>query len=1420
MSVIYRLFFFFFSCCFFFFSSTWPAVLQPLSTLINTLYTSTAAAMQSLPPIRSAVANSSTTEDRGVSDVASLAATIKTRGTTASAADGINRNRLRQEAGRRVQHITHGVAEQQTYLHMLQHIREQFAHTSQEPLQPLVLPPQWPSTARPREPQKATFSHGIALYKNLQNRNDTACLADGGAATVPVKARRPSVRKATEVAAADSTASSVPTELPSTSTNFAREHRWETADVERRTFFQRRLPTHTPGSSAATVEEEEKSMSVFGGRRGSGDCLQEVDLSPLDGLPTLEAKVAYLLELETASRQHILAYEKWDQQVISEMMAVRYVTFVLKPCMDALRFEETEEREKIYQDEDCASFYLFHESPLITDISEEIKAMKARELQLDRILNVTATAAQPLRSSQPSGSVDDSNNVSMDSESAGCSRSSCTTVRGPNHSLTPVPSFSNAGSGAVPVTEARRILQQYVRQRHGSAIDAAVASATATTVLSPVSPSAAVKTWSPAANATYPGTADRDPVRRSSALVLPPLPSAHAPRRNAVGIADYVALLDECMSLREHLIRTEEQARDDLNRACYEEQQVVLEWQRRRVHLERLVYWRQQREVAVQDEVAALTEVNVGDPLDPKVALLLELLEGEEEDTRAAICDEERRCCEEELWATDKALRDRHARLQLEQACRTAFERDVQTAEALAAQRLLVAEEASARQVSEAAAMQQLTAELRHGMAQLHVLYEVSISPEREAALGVLQSAFRRSLRGQLGWRATNSAVGRAINDARNRKKIMSGKRALQSFKDTLAAEEAQLMAEQTAQDVREQHVLFTGEAADRVAISSEQDLIRQGIRRASVLHVAEVYRPIFQRLYVAEGKARMQLEVAEEVDDEALHRSHAALTDIVTRKARTRCEETASRKVLVAEERGLWRELRSTEADAREELRLQAEAEEATRQADRATFATAALQASRQYREAALAAYVRQMTDVELEMLGCGSADSAERWSICAEEAAAATLLFSSLSLQACEVYAQTLLMERQDEMSRTHRQALCVAETGRRADLLLNEAIEWEALQPMLTDALSGPLRDLIVRRGAVNAISTWYNALRNGDIGRAVSRRQLHEDLARYRDERNLREQLIAQRLHTQQVREQLDALMREVQQEEVEALQQQLDILVHREEPREREAIDAMQAIVFGIIVRNAEAHTADVRNQLVNTEALLWQQESYERKLLVKASRREFKELMEREKLQLNEDYFAARIQRTWAAYTARKRYAQAMAEQQSRLIALEQQARAAVQLEELEEVALRVCKPCDMTLFFHAHVQQSLWHAYEKLCATVLAATSAREWQERVLLLWEMRYDLCDCCLCAEEERARRVLVADFNKPFLLQGELVQTEAQERRSLAEERTAFLMRILAREEQACRQAVAAKEAEELAEAKKEIDETQSSAVPKP
>ncbi|KAG5473695.1 hypothetical protein LSCM1_04322 [Leishmania martiniquensis] len=1331
--------------------------------------------MESLPPIRASIrkgepnaaAPPTYTDAHGPFSCGLSGPTPK----TVSAEDGLNRNRLRQEAGRRVQHITCGVAERETYMDMLLHIEDRFAHTPHEELRPLVLPPQLPSIARPREPQAAKFSRGIAAcHRTDRGSSAGAPLSAAAVAGVPRYTGAGGNPAAAELAAKAST------EAPSASVSFTDAHGWEMPDLEDRAFFRRLMKGTQASAESSAVDSNAAAQAELSDQTAS---------SPLDLQPTLEKKCAYLSALEAAERQRVLACERWDHQVTLEMMAVHFVTFVLKPCMDVLRKEELEQREAIAQEEDRLSFYMFNDSPLALQVQEGRRAAEARELQLERILRLTpdaphssAPAETPPRVTPASSEAAALASVVTGGQQKGGSDGSRPSSSCSAHTPSPAATPPRPPHGTdVPSDEARRILRNYVVRRHGASLNAV-----GTRALTPQDDQVRPKTTM----STYPDPGECGTVRRSSMLILPPISSAQTPRRKAVGIADYVALLDDSTKHRRKIIKAEERCRGDLHQNFYEELQVVLEWQRRRMHLERLLYWRQQREAAVQEELEALTTITPVLRLDAQALRLLAALEEEEEAVRRSIWDEE--CVSlAALRQAGEDARNATNSIALQKRCMDALHSEVWTAEAAARRQLLAEEEADVRHRRECFLWEHLTAMLTTGTTQLRALWHLSQDSVQYAALRVLQKAFRRSLRGRLGWHFTHQVLGREVRFSRDTRKVAAGARALQSFKDTLSAERARLCEEQAQQHLHEQHAFIAYESGGRAAVCAEQEWHHKAIARAHVQHIEVVYAPLLTACVAEENEARLELEVEEELERNELLAVNATLIDVVYRKGIIQQEERAGRKSTVCEERVSWRRLVSAELDEHEEHRIDEETREEAHARDQAAFANAAEGEIRLHHERAMAAYAASMMGAFSELLSRQAGDDPTRRAIEQAEAVAAHKLLDSMATAQCAAYASALKQRREIELIKVHQQALLIGETEDRANILHEEAAAWAADEQELLNLLSGPLHDCIVRRGAVRAISTWYIAVRNGEVGRAVSRKRLREDLARHREERQLRSGQIAQRLHMQHVRSQLDLMLEEMQREQRKAMQQLLDKVVACEEPSGREQIESLQEIVFGVLERSAEAHLAEVRHGLVNTEALIWQQEAYEREVLKKTWRRTFEQLLERRNVQLNEDRFAVSIQRAWRGHAARMRCRRDMSTRRAQVTTLEAQARVAVVLEELEEAATQLYKPYLSASYLGTHAWQSLGRACDELAVAVVESTRAYEWSERAAILWEMRYEDCDPCLCEEEARARRALEARFHKPFQLQSELKEEERLHRTMLVRERALFLLRVLAREE---------------------------------
>ncbi|KAG5490522.1 hypothetical protein JKF63_00642 [Porcisia hertigi] len=1293
--------------------------------------------------------------------------------TTAATEEGINRKNLRREAGLRVQHIVCGVAESSTYKEVLVHIEDRFAHTSHAELRPLVQPSQLPSIVRPREPQAMKFLRAAPFFHKSDRERDPGLILPAAAlGSGPTYVGADGHRMAAEVGTEAST------ELPSSSTGFTEAHRWEMLGVADRVFFRH------------AVEDGQRSADGSAVHSGTARQLElycHAAPSPLDQLPTFQEKYAYLCELETAGRQCVISYESWDQHVILEMMAVQYVTFVLKPSIDLLRREESEQRDAIVHEQERLSYFMYNESPLALEVQEGKRAMKARELQLNRILQLTPAAPRHRRGPQSPAPADtaaraplvtvmipvtptpSSTATPLQSRAAreGAGLSSSISAR----EASPTPSLPPSGT-SVSSDEARRVLRSYVQRRHGASLNA-IGTLAATPQDSRI--------WSKNIMATFSSPSSNDNTRRTSVLVLPPISSAQAPRRNTIGIADCVALFDETMRHREQLISAEQRSRTAMYQSFDEEMQVVLEWQRRRMHLERLLYWRHQRELVLQEEVEALTTVTPA--LHQNAKALLKMLE-EEEDAARQKMEGEERASFNAVWQAHEELRHVCIIVALQRRCMAALDLRVWRVEAVARRRLVFNEESSLRNYRQRLYLESLSSTLTRASAQLRALSLVSVDPTQRKALRVLQNAFRLSLRGRLGWRYTHEILGREIRDSRNVRKIARGTAVFQSFKAVLSAEEARLSEEQAQQHLRERCALFSSESGYRTALLAQQEFARQVLTRERVLHVEEVYAPLFTGLVEGENEMRLVQEVEEELKREALFATNVALVDIIRRKDATAEEERVCRVSTRHQERASWSQLLSIQLDEREVHRINDETREAEWESARVAFAELAEKRIRHHHECAMMSCIAHLAEAVAELLSTEVMNDPIRRGIERAEATAAIGLLESMATAQCALYASVLTHRRQVELNKVHQQAICVEETESRADILREEATSWAFTELQLFDLFSGPLHDFIVRRSAVKSISVWYRALLDGTIGRAVSRQRLREDLARHREDRQLRSQRIAQRLHMEHVRRQLDTLMMEMRKEQLEAVQRQLDLLVQREEPRGREHIESLQMIIFGVLVSSEESQMTDVRRNISSSEALICWQDSERPEAPMKKWGRTSEEM--------SEDDFALRIQRAWRRRAARVQCKRMLALREQ-VAALEVQGRAAVELEELEAAATQLFKPCLSFFYLDTYVRRSLTRACVELAVANVDATQAQEWSDRLALLWDMRYDDCDLCLCEDEARSRRLLEAHFYRPFILQSELKEEEQHQRTMLVQERVFFLLRILVRKE--CKQRLA-------------------------
>lgn len=1062
--------------------------------------------------------------------------------------------------------------------------------------------------------------------------------------------------------------------------------------------------------------------------------------------------MVWMEAMEEKERQHLLAYERWDHQVLAEMVMVHYVTFVLKPLMDELRVDERDHRYSVQYEEEQQRYSLTHESPVSLAIAEERKAMKMRELQLLRIAGEQrkALAAGKKKTYATRGG-------------SGGAAAATGTAGGAGW----LPPVEHVPPGMADQLEARQLLRQYIDQRHGAQITAVASQQT-------LRPDRAVTT--------------------PSLPLVSPLP---APRRNVVGIANYISLLDLYMRERDQWIHAEQASRRDIGQLFFEEQQVVLEWQRKRMHLERLLYWRQQREVAMQAEVAHATAVPRKSDPDPKLLLLLEMLEEGEESDRDTLVGEEQAALLDlrRTWMEMSLLRRRTA---LTAEANATMKHEVWLCEDGERRQLLFQAEQDVRRLKEKEFLVQLQAACAANTHDLRELFSVSTDEAKYNATLVLQRAFRRSLSHELGWRATHRDLGRGFRLVRDERCIEAGRKSLGRFKAKLQAEEAALMAEEKAVFIQRQQAIAAMETKHRLSFLSSEQLDRTVMVRQHQRVVGMLFAPRFIALAEAAVTKAMEVEVAEEMERETIVAVRHHLTSIITAKRTCRHEERSGRRAVVLSEREAWSELLASIKDRCEEIRIAAEEEDQRRRAAVEAFAASSLQRVVEFSKYLVERHQGVILDIQVELLACAESDDTTREDILSEEEAALRVLWESWALEAALIERQVELSAHCTALQLAHQQATVIDELERRSAILQEEHAALDALLPQLSKLLEGPLRCAIERRCAVNAIGTWYTAVKAGHIGRAATNAYLRETLGQVREERAYEAKRLSHRLHVHQVRAELERTLTEMRRERVAVFSDGVAILVSREEPRERAGIEGMQEMIFGVLLRNAEADRDLVNRALLDREAVLWQEESYGRADIQREWMQFCRGQLTVAGRHLDPHYFARLLQRWWRGCLPRLQYWRMVVGQQKRFMALESMERAGVEAAALTESALVFAKPLMETQLLHCYHSMILPNLLYQWCRDLFHDLMREEAEERGNLLWEARYDLCDNYLMTREAVERKQLHLECFHFLHQETRLVSAEAEERVLLVHERTNFLLRLLLREERVCRRSVEVEE----------------------
>lgn len=1045
-------------------------------------------------------------------------------------------------------------------------------------------------------------------------------------------------------------------------------------------------------------------------------------------------QILRFLEIESAARQSIHATEGWDREVTYEMMLVHYVTSVLKPEMEDLLSEERFARGVILLDEETLRYELCSESGLAKTIKKYEEAIHIKTVKLARLERINNT--------YPVGEAKE----------------------GPQRPAPPSVVRIGPSSPKALESSARFILENYVRQRHFT------------------SAASAPKKFSIFSDSGL-FTPDRFCPFDSSA--------AAGGRRKTIGIAQLISLLDEDDRYRTLIVDSEVSQRSDLMSLAQEERNAVRGWLHKRMHMERLLYWRHEREQALNQEVTQLVEIP-DTRHDPELDRCAHLWTEEEAARRAEIEADER----DAAWQLQKVVDSFNSRLAVVN-CEYEHRRG---AEALfdkaTATKIPMIEQLERvdRGAIEFTYDSFIFSQVNSDRCRNRLLMSVSSNPTAYAALRVLQCFFRRSLRGMVGWRYTNAKIGREVRSRRDEIKINRGRAALSDYRKTLENERLALEEEIQAAFIAQQQVITTEEAEERAKVLLHEEWLYTN-RRTLLSHdiIAGCIFPAMKQCVVDEYEARHHI-IADQHLEQMAHFQWCTTAAVAVKGLRAVVlKEERQRHRIVRREKHAFKQLVLDEYDGREDISLQNAAQIAELVVVRENFVIEAISTKHEVYSETLQLSEDWCRNEHARILYLMATDPQMMAVRLCREEEERRVIYEAYAIEQLLTVQAGALYQLQLAMMFGAVSDCIFGESLDRFNIFNEQTEAWREVQAVLTAATEeGYLLTRTSQDHAANLISSAYYRSKRQELGRTATQLYLREA---FRPKQENRVLCAARARNLEVIRRaeaQLSFHLEEERRVARDRCQMTLDILEAKSEPRARASIADEYSMILTIIMRSflyeGRIHGIDADNMV----ALLAQTEAYDRVQIMKEWRLRFEEVFEPGKASFRQDIAVRCIQRGWRCHAARAERRRRLAEALTRCLQEEQRRRVECELEELLAFALEVQWPG----LQEGHDRYRLFDVAQPMVLQVeeyRGAIAAEGLRELANIFWCRAYEECDRFLCSEEAAARAELIA---RHFVLGEERVQfidEESDERRVLENERTLFLLRFVVKEEAAHRTA---------------------------
>ncbi|ORC90089.1 uncharacterized protein TM35_000091390, partial [Trypanosoma theileri] len=1032
-----------------------------------------------------------------------------------------------------------------------------------------------------------------------------------------------------------------------------------------------------------------------------------------------------LAVLEEVERQHLIETEVWERRVILQMMAVSYVTFVLREELEDLQNSERRSRANIVYGEEKERHWMINESEIGVQLIKYKIALRAKEDKRKRLEE--ADALYPLKGNDNRSKV------------------------------TPHPPQQEP--------DARLILQRYVRLKHATDI-----AARQNQMVEEQEPQQSDEVQTEEHQTVSPGRCPMTSLTLRTKL------------RNTIGISAYVDLLDKDAEDRKLIEQCEAEEFEGIMALFQEEYSVVQVWQHKRMHLERLLYWqklREERRKQVKEVVEAevmKTTIIFTDEFERCIVYEdkgRRVISAEENASRAII---HKMYEESTFYAKMDSLIAEH------EESYKAFVEDEAVLRQLWLQRLELALRVSLMHAWE------YDVETRI-LKKFSLLQFLTGQDSRcTNQIVTIQRAFRLWKNGRLGWRFTHREVGRIIQSNRDAKKIERGMNSLNAFKASLMADCAAIQNEILAIHKAEIKDLCEEEFRHRVIVTSQEEWEKTKLYQAERSDILEnIILPKIEYCLSSEIDRRRELDVAEEFERLQMCGIFKNLFSIMANKwVLEEKEETIDRYAIEESERQLFLCIRGEELDEREIIRITAMERDAALAEERQFLADSLFYRMRILQESHEAKIYQFMWNCKQGALEIEACDIRPRQTLFQNFL---TDVRESFIEEAFRFNAESaaFFLEYHDDTIQTACLAIIpLQETVRRDAEMSEEQQEWVALVKMANEEASDQLRLLQRRMAAATLIAQFYRRYRRGEVGRSGRRQYLHERYAFKKEQKELREMREAQRMVVQECK---NALAKEIRHEceaKQHSIGLMLQVLEEKSEPWARAEIEKLEHIVYNVMLRNFASNATVWEPDAV---AVLWQLESYERVRIMQEWQKEFECVFEPKKSTFLLDLMACKVQRHWRRYITRKHQLAALREALRQVIQQEAEERACVELHEMDAYVFDLVKPLQGTILLKEYLMNDVPQLLSHMCFDVdfAYAIEEDEWRNRMLLLWRMRHHLFETTLEQEEPRTRETLEQNYFYDAAEQMELMEDEKTVREVLQNERILFLLRILMREE---------------------------------